>query len=142
MPILKFHVFTIYCFNFVSLALVDLIFLLMIVIRQGICTGILGQDKALDQDSMPLWLKTIYPYFIEPFFYISRLCTVYMVVVVSLERLQAVYSPLVYNSRCRYYISTAVFFSSKAYFINASKKNWFYFFCYILRWALKYLFKK
>ena len=142
MLILYFQVFTIYCFNFVSLALVDSIFLLMIVIRQGICTGILGQDKALDQDSMPLWLKTIYPYFIEPFFYISRLCTVYMVVVVSLERLQAVYSPLIYNSRCRYYISTAVFFSSKAYFINASKKNWFYFFCYILRWALKYLFKK
>ena len=71
--------------------------------------------QALGQDSMPSWLRNIYPYFIEPLFYISRLCTVYMVVVVSLERLHAVYSPLVYNSRCRYYISTAVFFSSNAY---------------------------
>ena len=108
-----------HCLNFVSLALVDLIFLLMMVIKNGICYGILGQENHdSSSDAMPLWLKTIYPFFIEPVFYISRLCTVYMVVVVSLERFHAVYSPLVYNTRCRYYISTAVFFSSKACFIT------------------------
>ena len=118
MLILKCHVFNIYCLFF-SLALVDLIFLIMMVIKNGICYGIMGQENHdSSSDAMPLWLKIIYPYFIEPVFYISRLCTVYMVVVVSLERFHAVYSPLLYNTRCRYYIPTAVFFSSKACFIT------------------------
>ena len=127
-----------HCLNFVSLALVDLIFLLMMVIKNGICYGILGQENHdSSSDAMPLWLKTVYPFFIEPVFYISRLCTVYMVVVVSLERFHAVYSPLVYNTRCRYYISTAVFFSSKACFITCKmplkKINAIFFLFYVLR---------
>ena len=63
--------------NFLS-AVMDLVYLIFTVIRNGICRGIL--------DTMPTWMAIIYPHFIYPMYYISLFCTVQMVVAISIER--------------------------------------------------------
>ena len=84
-------------------AVMDLVYLIFTVIRNGICRGIL--------DTMPTWMAIIYPHFIYPMYYISLFCTVQMVVAISIERLFAISAPIGHNPRCRIYILTVVFFS-------------------------------
>ena len=88
--------------NFLS-AVMDLVYLIFTVIRNGICRGIL--------DTMPTWMAIIYPHFIYPMYYISLFCTVQMVVAISIERLFAISAPIGHNPRCRIYILTVIFFS-------------------------------
>ena len=96
----KFHLRT---YSKFFVAIMDLIFLSMTVIREGICYGIL--------DALPMWYIMICPYVFMPFYNISRLSTIYMVVVVSIERLYALYFPLVRNLRCSSYILCVILFS-------------------------------
>lgn len=84
-------------------AVMDLVYLIFTVIRNGICRGIL--------DTMPTWMAIIYPHFIYPMYYISLFCTVQMVVAISIERLFAISAPIVHNPRCKIYILTVIFFS-------------------------------
>ena len=63
--------------------LIDIICLLMIIIRIGIFFGF------LDGYDLPTWIITIFQYFIDPVYFISRHCTVNMVVAISIERHQA-----------------------------------------------------
>ena len=95
------------CF-FSSLAIIDLICLLMIIILFGICNGILG-----GWEFVPSWLNTILPYSIGPIYFITRHCTVNMVVAISIERLKALFSPLGSNPRCYSYILVVLLFSGK-----------------------------
>ena len=96
------------CLFFSSLAIIDLICLLMIIIRFGICNGILG-----GWEFVPSWLNTILPYSIDPIYFITRHCTVNMVVAISIERLKALFSPLGSNPRCYSYILVVLLFSGK-----------------------------
>ena len=84
-------------------AVMDLVYLIFTVIRNGICRGIL--------DTVPTWMAIIYPHFIYPMYYISLFCTVQMVVAISIERLFAISAPIGHSPRCRIYILTAVLFS-------------------------------
>ena len=87
-------------------AVMDLVYLFMAVLRNGICRGIL--------DSMPKWIATIYPYLIYPLYYMSLFCTVHMVVAISIERLFAISAPFGHhNPRCGIYILSVIIFSSK-----------------------------
>ena len=80
----------------------------MIIIRFGICNGILG-----GWEFVPSWMNTILPYSIDPIYFITRHCTVNMVVAISIERLKALFSPLGSNPRCYSYILAVLFFSGK-----------------------------
>ena len=80
----------------------------MIIIRFGICNGILG-----GWEFVPSWMNTILPYSIDPIYFITRHCTVNMVVAISIERHKALFSPLGSNPRCYSYILAVLFFSGK-----------------------------
>ena len=107
---------------FSSLAIIDLICLLMIIIRFGICNGILG-----GWEFVPSWLNTILPYSIGPIYFITRHCTVNMVVAISIERLKALFSPFGSNPRCYSYILVVLLFSGKCDKIHlfTLKKSYF-----------------
>ena len=80
----------------------------MIIILFGICNGILG-----GWEFVPSWLNTILPYSIGPIYFITRHCTVNMVVAISIERHKALFSPLGSNPRCYSYILAVLLFSGK-----------------------------
>ena len=88
----------------------------MIIIRFGICNGILG-----GWEFVPSWMNTILPYSIDPIYFITRHCTVNMVVAISIERHKALFSPLGSNPRCYSYILVVLFFSGKCDKIHLKK---------------------
>ena len=91
---------------FLFLAVMDLTFLIMLIIRDGLCYGIFYHEK-------PLWLDITFPFEIVPVLYILRFCTTYMLVVISIERYIALSTLLVYKSKCYSYILLVVLYSSE-----------------------------
>ena len=91
---------------FLFLAVMDLTFLIMLIIRDGLCYGIFYQEK-------PLWLDITFPFEIVPVLYMFRFCTTYMLVVISIERCIALSTLLVYKSKCYSYILLVVLYSSE-----------------------------
>ena len=97
-------------------AVMDLTFLVMLILRDGLCYGIFVYDR-------PLWLDIIFPFGIVPVFYMLRFCTSYMLVVISIERCMALSNLLGYKTKCYSYIFLVVLFSSELiiswnFFIN------------------------
>ena len=100
------------CKSFLFLAVMDLIFLIMLIISDGLCYGIFIYGR-------PRWLDIIYPFGIHPMFFMFRFCTTYMLVVISIERYIALSNLMVYKSRCYSYIILVVLYSSELV-INAN----------------------
>ena len=98
--------------SFLLLAVMDLIFLIMLIISDGLCYGIFIYGR-------PRWLDIIYPFGIHPMFFMFRFCTTYMLVVISIERYIALSNLMVYKSRCYSYIILVVLYSSELV-INAN----------------------
>ena len=94
------------CKSFLFLAVMDLIFLIMLIISDGLCYGIFIYGR-------PRWLDIIYPFGIHPMFFMFRFCTTYMLVVISIERYIALSNLMVYKSRCHSYIILVVLYSSE-----------------------------
>ena len=84
----------------------DLIFLVILIIRDGIFYGIVVHGR-------PSWFKLVFPFGIYPMFFMFRFCTSYMLVVISIERCIALSNALVYKSRCHSYILLVVFYTSE-----------------------------
>ena len=93
-------------FFFQFLAVMDLIFLVILIIRDGIFYGIVVHGR-------PSWFKLVFPFGIYPMFFMFRFCTSYMLVVISIERCIALSNALVYKSRCHSYILLVVFYTSE-----------------------------
>ena len=91
---------------FLFLAVMDLIFLVMLIISDGLCYGIFINGR-------PRWLDIIYPFGIHPMFFMFRFCTTYMLVVISIERHIALSNLIAYKSRCYSYIILVVLYSSE-----------------------------
>ena len=91
---------------FQFLAVLDLIFLAMLIISDGLLYGIFINER-------PLWLDLIYPFVIHPMFYMFRFCTAYMLVVISIERCIVLSNSLAYNTKCYSYILLVVLCSSE-----------------------------
>ena len=91
---------------FPFLAVLDLIFLVMLIISDGLLYGIFINER-------PLWLDLIYPFVIHPMFYMFRFCTAYMLVVISIERWIVLSNSLAYNTKCYSYILLVVLCSSE-----------------------------
>ena len=87
-------------------AVMDLTFLVMLIMRDGLCYGIFVYER-------PLWLDIIFPFGIVPVFYMLRFCTSYMLVVISIERHIALSNLIAYKSRCYSYIILVVLYSSE-----------------------------
>ena len=77
---------------FIFLAVVDLIFLVMLIIKEGLYYGIFINER-------PIWLYLIYPFGIHPMFYVFRFCTAYMLVVISIERFNVLSNSLAYKTK-------------------------------------------
>ena len=91
---------------FIFLAVVDLIFLVMLIIKEGLYYGIFINER-------PIWLYLIYPFGIHPMFYVFRFCTAYMLVVISIERFVVLSNSLAYKTKCYSYILFVVLCSSE-----------------------------
>ena len=91
---------------FYFLAVMDLIFLVMLIVSDGFCFGIFIYGR-------PLWLDIIYPFGIHPMFFMFRFCTTYMLVAISIERYIALSNLIGYKSRCNSYIRLVVLYSSE-----------------------------
>ena len=85
----------------------DLLFLFAMIIDYGICFGI-KKDAGC-----PLWYEIANPFFTMPIFYMIRFCTIYMIIVVSIERHNAISDSFDHISRPRIYICLVVVFSGK-----------------------------
>ena len=92
--------------SYVFPAVMDLTFLVMLIIRDGLCYGIFVNER-------PLWKEIIFPFGIVPMFYMLRFCTTYMLVVISIERCIALSNLLGYKTKCYSYILLVVLFSSE-----------------------------
>ena len=92
--------------SFLLLAVMDLIFLIMLIISDGLCYGIFIYGR-------PRWLDIIYPFGIHPMFFMFRFCTTYMLVVISIERYIALSNLMVYKSRSYSYIILVLLYSGE-----------------------------
>ena len=92
--------------SYVFPAVMDLTFLVMLIIRDGLCYGIFVNER-------PLWKEIIFPFGIVPMFYMLRFCTTYMLLVISIERYIALSNLLGYKTKCYSYILLVVLFSSE-----------------------------
>ena len=91
---------------FLFLAVMDLIFLVMLIISDGLLYGIFVNER-------PLWIDVIYPGVIHPMFYTFRFCSAYMLVVISFERFVVLSNSLAYKTKCYSYILLVILCSSE-----------------------------
>lgn len=85
-----------------NLAVFDSLFLIYVSI-EGFARGI-QQDVKLPQPNWPTWAIPYYPWIIYPLKYMLPFMTIYMVVVVSIERFQAIVYPLYHRPSCWPYV--------------------------------------
>jgi hypothetical protein len=85
----------------------DLLFLFAMILDQGICIGI-KQDAGC-----PFWYEIATPFFTMPIFYMFRFCTIYMIILVSIERHNALSDSFDHTPRPCIYILLVILFSGK-----------------------------
>ena len=87
-------------------AVMDLTFLVMLILRDGLCYGVFASER-------PLWLDIIFPFGIVPMFYMLRFCTTYILVFISIERYIALSNLISHKIKWYSYIILVTFYSSK-----------------------------
>ena len=95
-------------YSYVFLAVMDLTFLIMLILRDGLGYGIFVFGR-------PLWLDIMFPFVIVPLFYMLRFCTTYILVFISIERYIALSNLISYKTKWYSYIFLVTFYSSRLY---------------------------
>ena len=93
-------------YYYVFLAVMDLTFLVMLILRDGLGYGIFVFGR-------PLWFDIMFPFVIVPLFYMLRFCTTYILVFISIERYIALSNLISYKTKWYSYILLVTFYSSK-----------------------------